>query len=201
MWMPRGECCNWRHLGSLFWLGNCIFIGISKAFIAIMGAFLLLLLWSKSFWEKKEILGCPVVKGVAGKNRVLIAASAFQAPCVDCIRLCCKLRAETPMTTLPRHPSSSGFPRDLATWALCLKKKKWGKKCLNPGLGYVLSYNRKFREVRVRKMGVWIPSLLPNAMRMWAISWPSQHPMGIMIISLWENYREKWEIVRVNHLV
>ena len=37
--MPRGECCNWRHLGSLFWAGNCILIGMSEGFIAIMGSF------------------------------------------------------------------------------------------------------------------------------------------------------------------
>ena len=56
----------------------------------------------------------------------------------------CKLEAEKPKTTFPRHLSTSGFPDDLATLAVC--KKKWRKKCLNPVLGYVLSYDRKFGD-------------------------------------------------------
>lgn len=59
--------------------------------------------------------------------------------------------AEKPETTFPRHLSTSGFSEDLATLAVC--KKEWRKKCLNPVLGYVLSYDRKFGD-RVRKMGV-----------------------------------------------
>lgn len=64
----------------------------------------------------------------------------------------CKLGAEKPKTTFPRHSSMSDFPHDLAT--LGFSKTECGKKCLNSHLGYVLSCNRKFRSVRVRKMGV-----------------------------------------------
>lgn len=107
---------------------------------------------------------------VCDKNWILASPSPFQT---TVIRPYCKLEAEKPKTTFPRHFSSSGFPRDLAI--LAPSKIEWGKRCINPHFGCVLSCNRSFRGVRVRKMAVWFSTLPLNPVRMWEISWPSLH--------------------------
>lgn len=83
-------------------------------------------------------------------NWILSSPSPFQTLCIGSY---CKLEAEKPKTTFPSHPCSSGFPLDLATVALF--KIEGEKRSLSPDLGLnILSCNRNFRDVRVRKMAV-----------------------------------------------
>lgn len=87
----------------------------------------LLLLRLQSLWGKKGSHRCPVIKGVCGKNWMLAPASAFQPPCVVS-GLSASWRLRNARLSFPRHPSSSDFPHDLATLALC--KKGMGEEML-----------------------------------------------------------------------